>query len=79
MFMHAIQARGGAFDYWGSNRNEYEEYFLTGKGGRCAGLTLPPSCADRHEIWEPEPPGTKGAFARLVHRIALPLPLPFHA
>ena len=29
-----------------SNRNEYQEYFLGGKGGRCVGLTtLPPSCA----------------------------------
>jgi len=28
-----------------SNRNEYQEYFLVGKGGRCIGLTLPPSCA----------------------------------
>jgi hypothetical protein len=28
-------------------RNEYQEYFLGGKGGRCVGLTtLPPSCAD---------------------------------
>jgi hypothetical protein len=27
-------------------RNEYQEYFLRGKGGRCVGLTnLPPSCA----------------------------------
>ena len=27
-----------------SNRNEYQEYFLGGKGGRCVGLTtLPPS------------------------------------
>jgi len=42
-----------------SNRNEYQEYFLRGKGGRCVGLTsLPPSCADRLEIWEPQPPGT---------------------
>jgi hypothetical protein len=33
----------------GSNINEYQEYFLVGgggKGGRCVGLTLPPSCAD---------------------------------
>jgi hypothetical protein len=30
-----------------SNKNEYQEYFLGGKGGRCVGLTtLPPSCAD---------------------------------
>ena len=42
-----------------SNRNEYQEYFLGGKDGRCAGLTtLPPSGADYLEIWEPQPPGT---------------------
>ena len=42
-----------------SNRNEYQEYFVWGKGGRCVGLTtLQPSCADCHEIWEPQPPGT---------------------
>ena len=42
-----------------SNRNEYQEYFLGGKGGRCVGLTtLPPSCADCLEIWEPRPTGT---------------------
>jgi len=29
-----------------SNRNEYQLYFLEGKGGRCVRLTtLPPSCA----------------------------------
>ena len=29
-----------------SNRNEYQEYFHGGKGGRCVWLTtLPPSCA----------------------------------
>jgi len=29
------------------------------KGDRCVGLTtLPPSCADYLEIWEPKPPGT---------------------
>jgi len=29
------------------------------KGGRCVGLTtLPPSCAQCLEIWEPQPPGT---------------------
>ena len=29
-----------------------------GKGGRCVGLTLPNSCADCLEIWDPQPPGT---------------------
>jgi hypothetical protein len=33
-----------------------------GKGGQYIGLTtLPPSCADGLEIWEPQPPGTLGA------------------
>jgi hypothetical protein len=37
-----------------SNRNEYQEYFLGGKGGRCVGLAaLPRSGADYLEIWEP--------------------------
>jgi len=31
--------------------------FPGGKGGRCVGLTtLPTSCADCLEIWEPQPP-----------------------
>jgi hypothetical protein len=42
-----------------SNRNQYQEYLLVGKGGRCVGLTtLPPSCADCLQIWEPQPTGT---------------------
>jgi len=33
--------------------------FAGGKGGRCLGLTtLPPSCANYLDIWEPQPPGT---------------------
>ena len=29
------------------------------KEGQCVGLTtLPPSCAEYLEIWEPQPPGT---------------------
>jgi len=45
-----------------SNRNEYQEYFLEVKGSRCIGLkTLPPSCADYLEIWEPQLPGTSRA------------------
>ena len=36
-----------------SNRNEYQEYFLGGKGGRCVGLTtLPPLCASTS--WNPQ-------------------------
>jgi hypothetical protein len=36
-----------------SNRNEYQEHFLGGKGGWCLRLTpLPPSCGDCLEIWE---------------------------
>jgi len=32
---------------------------MGGKGGQCVGLTtLPPSCSDCLEIWEPQPPGT---------------------
>ena len=49
-----------------SNRNEHQEYFLEGKGGQCIGLTtLPPSCAERLEIWEPRPPGTLRACSGL--------------
>ena len=39
------------------NRSEYQEYFLGGKGGQWIGLTLPPSCAYCHEIWQLQPPG----------------------
>ena len=42
-----------------SNRNEYHVYFLWDKSGWCVRLTtLPPSCSDFLEIWEPQPPGT---------------------
>jgi len=45
-----------------SKGNEYQEYFLGCKGGRCEGLTiLPPSCADYLEIWEPQHSGTHWA------------------
>ena len=41
-----------------AKRNEYQEYSLGGKGGRCVGLTtLLASCAHCLEIWEPQPPG----------------------
>jgi len=41
--------------------------FPGGKGDRCVGLTtLPPSCADCLEIWEPQPPGTLRACPGLL-------------
>jgi len=41
-----------------SNRNESQEYFLGGKGGRWVGLTtFLHSCGDYLEIWEPQRPG----------------------
>jgi hypothetical protein len=53
-----------------SNRNEYQEYFLGGKGGRCIRLTtLPPSCADCFEVWEPQPPGILRASPGLYRDI----------
>jgi hypothetical protein len=37
-----------------SSRNEYQEYFLGGRRGRCIGLTTSsPSSAYCHEIWDP--------------------------
>jgi hypothetical protein len=43
-----------------------QEYFLGGRGGRCAGLTtLRPSCEDCLEILEPQPPGTLRACPAL--------------
>jgi hypothetical protein len=45
-----------------SNRNEYQDYFLGGRGSWCTGLTtLPCSWADCPEIWEPHPSGTRRA------------------
>ena len=42
-----------------SNRNEYREYLLGGKGDQCVWLTtLPPSSADCLEILGLQPPGT---------------------
>jgi hypothetical protein len=55
-----------------SNRNEYQDYFLGGKGGGFIGLTnLPPSCAVSLNFLEPKLPGILRAFTGLSG-IALP-------
>jgi hypothetical protein len=49
-----------------SNINGYQEYFLVRNGGPvCRLTTLPPSCADCLEIWEPQRPGTLRAYQGL--------------
>jgi hypothetical protein len=57
----------GPEDDSASNRNEYQEYFPGGKGGPCVELTtLPPSCADCLDIWEPQHPGNLRACPDLL-------------
>jgi hypothetical protein len=47
--------------------------FPGGKGSQCVVLTtLPPSCADCLEIWEPQPPGTLWP-CQVCNGITLPL------
>ena len=55
--------------------NEYQEYFLEGKGGRCLGLkNLPPSCADCLEnvgastSWNPQ--GLSKSVMGLLYQIS---------
>ena len=54
----------------GSDRNEYQEYFLEDKDSRCVWLiNLTLSCADCMEIWElkfPGPPGVVQARTRIT-------------
>ena len=46
---------------WPSGRSASNRNISWGnKGGRCVGLTLPPSCAECFEIWEPQLTGTLG-------------------
>jgi len=54
------------------NTNEYQEYFLGGKAGRYVGMTtLPSSCADCIEIWEPHPSKHSGPV-QVCTEIAVP-------
>jgi len=49
-----------------SNRNEFQVYFLGDKGGQCVRLTtLPLSCTDCLEIWDPQTPGNLRAIPGL--------------
>jgi len=49
-----------------SYRSEYQGYILGSKDSRCVGLAmLPPSCADRVNICEPQPPETLGTWPGL--------------
>jgi hypothetical protein len=57
-FTQSFQPHYGHRDDSASNRNEYQEYFLRGKGGRCVGLTtLPPSCLEHGSLNLLEPSG----------------------
>jgi len=54
------------------SRNDNQEYFLGGKGGRCLVLTtLAPSRADCHEVWEPQPPENPQGLSKPLTEIAL--------
>jgi len=59
-FIHIILL--AALWTWGRLSLQHEwipGVFPVGKGGRCVGLTtLPPSCADCLEIWDPQHSGT---------------------
>jgi hypothetical protein len=43
-----------------------------GKGGQCLGLTLPPSCVNYHEIWQPQTHGNLKACP-VIYRCHLTL------
>ena len=54
---HILLAALWPWGWLGLEQKYVQGIFPGGKGGRCIGLTLPPSRADCHEIWEPQPPG----------------------
>ena len=65
--LQPVPSRYNGYAIPACNRNDYQEYFLGSKGGRCVWLTtLPPSCADCREIWEPQPPGNLRAVQGLL-------------
>jgi hypothetical protein len=60
-----------------SNRNEYQEYFLGGKNGQSGLTTLPLPCANHHEIWDSQPPGTLRACPGLSRNCFTLIKAPF--
>jgi len=56
-----------------SNRNQYQEYFLVVKGGRCVGMTtLAPSCADCLELREASDSWITQSLSSPVQGLLLP-------
>jgi hypothetical protein len=72
-----IRSPVSALQPYCTNSKEYQEYLLGGKGGRCAGLALPLSCAVCLEIWEPQPPGFLRALSSSVMRLLYPLTISY--
>jgi len=67
--MQTFQLHSGPGVYSASNINEYQEYFLTGKGGWHLGLTTyPPARADCLEVWKPHSPETLRACTGIAER-----------
>jgi hypothetical protein len=65
-FMNIIRPNCGPGVDKASSGNEYQEFFLGGRGDRCIGLTSSPSCAGWLEIWDSQLPGTLRAFPGLL-------------
>jgi hypothetical protein len=65
-----------------SNRNEYQEYFLRGKGGRCVGLTTyhlhVPIVLKSWSLNLLKPSGPVQGCNGVALPLPLPLPLPIH-
>jgi hypothetical protein len=66
-FIYIIRPNCGPGVDKACSRNECQEFFVGGRGGRCIGLTTSsPSCAGWLEIWDSQPPGTLRAFPGLL-------------
>jgi hypothetical protein len=71
-FRHCATCRKVSMEFSPSNSNEYQEYFLGVKGSQCVRLTtLPHSCFNCFEIWQPQPPGNLKACPGLFYYTSL--------